>query len=548
MSTNHNRIKVADLETNQPNKILKTNLNGELEFSDVSTLKTENYNALDCTSEGKALDARQGKVLKDMIDNVNPSSILVNDLMTGGTSEALTAEMGKVLNETKLTATIATDDEVQIAAFVPEDNKVLSRSKLFNWWENIKIKTQTISSTWNFSKGLKVNDTMSGNTTEMLQNMFVAQLDRQDNGINKTEYGGETIKWTTRDGSSTLLKPITPNQNRTLTLPNKSGTIAIINDYVKAASGTATTPSLIIPNGVLTTNPQNGAIERDANGVLWETHGGVRNQLSGGSDVSLVNDLTTGGTTKALTAEMGKQLNEIKHPCEDQRLSQDQKVKFTHVLVNDDKYTTNMACYEVRSLNRETYFSTRLTPDAIIAQSSDARKIEVKYDSINFISNPYTDKKGSLLTHFLTGARSWYLQDKDGTIALTNDYVVTAPGNDIRPSLIIPNGTLTTIPVNGAIERDQNGQLWETHNGVRYKLLNTLDASLFVAKENLPTDIVNNDITTTPTKSSLNLLYPDIPVGTYIHFTKIQSNPNFPVTYRKTTFGWIMFGFTQIIQ
>ncbi|SFD94170.1 hypothetical protein [Flavobacterium phragmitis] len=35
MSTNHNRIKVADLETNQPNKILKTNQNGELEFSDV---------------------------------------------------------------------------------------------------------------------------------------------------------------------------------------------------------------------------------------------------------------------------------------------------------------------------------------------------------------------------------------------------------------------------------------------------------------------------------------------------------------------------------
>ncbi|MTH18289.1 hypothetical protein [Flavobacterium sp. LC2016-01] len=34
MSTNHNRIKVVDLEKNQPNKILKTNQNGELEFSD----------------------------------------------------------------------------------------------------------------------------------------------------------------------------------------------------------------------------------------------------------------------------------------------------------------------------------------------------------------------------------------------------------------------------------------------------------------------------------------------------------------------------------
>ena len=41
MSTNHNRIKVSDLETNERNKILKTNLKGELEFIDVSTLQTD---------------------------------------------------------------------------------------------------------------------------------------------------------------------------------------------------------------------------------------------------------------------------------------------------------------------------------------------------------------------------------------------------------------------------------------------------------------------------------------------------------------------------
>ena len=35
MSTNHNRIKVSDLETNQPNKTLVTNENGELEFSTI---------------------------------------------------------------------------------------------------------------------------------------------------------------------------------------------------------------------------------------------------------------------------------------------------------------------------------------------------------------------------------------------------------------------------------------------------------------------------------------------------------------------------------
>lgn len=65
MNTNHNRIKVADLETNQDNKILTTNNKGELEFSDIS-------------------------------------NILINDLTTGGTTKALTAEMGKSLHSNKV--------------------------------------------------------------------------------------------------------------------------------------------------------------------------------------------------------------------------------------------------------------------------------------------------------------------------------------------------------------------------------------------------------------------------------------------------------------
>lgn len=152
MSTNHNRIKVADLETNQHNKILITNLNGELEFSDISNLQTENYNELDCNTEGKALDARQGKVLKEMIDNMNVSPpSLVNNLTTGGTNKALTAEMGKTLENTKLTASLASDIETQIISTVIEDKKVITRSKLFNWWQWIKSQTQTISGMWNFT-------------------------------------------------------------------------------------------------------------------------------------------------------------------------------------------------------------------------------------------------------------------------------------------------------------------------------------------------------------------------------------------------------------
>ncbi|UWY30309.1 hypothetical protein N4T20_10315 [Flavobacterium sp. TR2] len=44
MSTNHNRIKVADLETNESNKILITNERGELTFNTIpeKTFKTVN--------------------------------------------------------------------------------------------------------------------------------------------------------------------------------------------------------------------------------------------------------------------------------------------------------------------------------------------------------------------------------------------------------------------------------------------------------------------------------------------------------------------------
>ncbi|MDP5201116.1 hypothetical protein [Flavobacterium sp. DG2-3] len=206
MSTNHNRIKVADLETNQPNKILKTNVKGELEFSNENT-KIETYNALDATTEGKALDARQGKVLKDMISNISTSPpSLVNDLTTGGTAKALTAEMGKTLENTKLTASLATDAETQISSSAAEDNKVVSRVKLFNWWNWIKTQTQNISGTWNF--------------------------------INK----------------------------------------------VTLATGSTTSPPLVIPNGTLTTTPLNGAIERDSSGKLWTTYSSLRSRLITSSD------------------------------------------------------------------------------------------------------------------------------------------------------------------------------------------------------------------------------------------------------------------------
>lgn len=252
MSANHNRIRVADLEKNQPDRILITNENGELEFSHISKLQTSNYNALDYTSEGKSLDARQGKVLKDLIDNINVApTLLVNDLTTGGTSKALTAEMGKTLDNTKLTASLATDAETQMTIAVPEDKKVVSRLKLFNWWEWLKTKSQTILGTWTFKSSLICGT--SGYFTTDSARLYIRAFTGKRLQIGVEGVSNDAI------------------------LIDASG--IFLYDKITLPSGLSSKPSFVLPNGILTTVPQNGAIERDENGQLWETHGSVRSRL-----------------------------------------------------------------------------------------------------------------------------------------------------------------------------------------------------------------------------------------------------------------------------
>lgn len=92
MGNDHNRIKVADLEKNLQNKILTTGENGELEFSDINNIKVDSYNALDYNQEGKALDARQGKVLKDLINQKWKPQITINTGANNITSNTVDAE------------------------------------------------------------------------------------------------------------------------------------------------------------------------------------------------------------------------------------------------------------------------------------------------------------------------------------------------------------------------------------------------------------------------------------------------------------------------
>lgn len=219
------------------------------------------------------LSAQQGVVLQNQIDGINTllssdninldtiqeivdaienvesylATILVNDLTTGGVTKALTAEMGKVLQNTKLTATLATDAETQIIAVVPEDSKVVSRLKLFNWWTWIKTQVQIISADWRFDGSLKFG--FSGYFTSDSARFYIRALTGKQLNIGVEGIGNDSI------------------------IINSSG-VQIVHK-VTLPVGTATTPPLILPKGVLTTTPQDGAIEADPNN-LYYTDGVVR--------------------------------------------------------------------------------------------------------------------------------------------------------------------------------------------------------------------------------------------------------------------------------
>jgi hypothetical protein len=156
------------------------------EFSKIAHQYLSIVNNLTSGGASAMLSAEQGVVLQNQInainallssDNVNldtfqeivdaiesiqntAGTVLVNDLTTGGETKALTAEMGRVLNEIKLTAILATDAETQINAAVTEDNKVISRLKLFNWWGWQKTLAQVFGSSvkaQSFNTGTYIN-------------------------------------------------------------------------------------------------------------------------------------------------------------------------------------------------------------------------------------------------------------------------------------------------------------------------------------------------------------------------------------------------------
>lgn len=260
MSTNHNRIKVADLEINQPNKILTTNALGELEFSNINDIKTDSYNALDYSIAGKALDARQGKILKDLIDNINAllasdnvnldtvqelvdaietvqislSTILVNDLSTGGTTKALTAEMGKTLKGLVDALTNVVSGKQNTLAFSTDieadktsTTKVLAIKTLYDWAVAKFVQITNIK-------------TVNGNSLIGTGNITTPDMDtttaQNVSGVKTFLAGMFGLRNTANTFTSFFASAVTAS--RTWMWPDKSGTVAMTSDIVAQLSGT----------------------------------------------------------------------------------------------------------------------------------------------------------------------------------------------------------------------------------------------------------------------------------------------------------------------
>ena len=106
-----------------------------------------------------------GKTAYDhsQITTGNPHGTVVADI--SGLSTALNA---------KLTGSAATDNETQINSISSEDNKFVSRLKLFNWWVWIKSQAVAITGNWNFTGPLRKSGVDVATVTDIATKLNVA--------------------------------------------------------------------------------------------------------------------------------------------------------------------------------------------------------------------------------------------------------------------------------------------------------------------------------------------------------------------------------------
>ncbi len=118
----------AKNHTEGPDKLV---IGGTLEIKEGATVEgvitAAIIDNLTSSDAGKALSAKQGKVLKTLVDEKVATADIVNDLTTGGVAVPLSAEQGKVLGA-RVAANQAESKEA-VSPTVAEFNALLAKLK-----------------------------------------------------------------------------------------------------------------------------------------------------------------------------------------------------------------------------------------------------------------------------------------------------------------------------------------------------------------------------------------------------------------------------------
>ncbi|MGM8362145.1 hypothetical protein ACSV4D_09545 [Flavobacterium sp. ARAG 55.4] len=333
-----------DLFSGKEDKANKGEVNGYVPLDALARIASQYLNIVDDLLTGGSdalLSAEQGKVLKGQIDAINLilnsddinydtvqeivdaikevetwlETILVNDLTTGGTTKALTAEMGKTLKG--LVDTLASlYSRNGVGDLVAGVNDQPYEQRVLVGFQN--------SIGANYKHQVKGNTYVSGYGYAALG--FLAPLFGDFSaGVTLVPGSG---KWTSNS------KIVAPRFQLSFgytvaTLPaGVAGDIANVNDALSPLAlspvvGGGTVNCLVMYNGAINqwvALSGSGTIQTQINTIntllasddidfdtLQELANAIKSMQTSLASM-LVNDLTTGGTTKALTAEMGKQL------------------------------------------------------------------------------------------------------------------------------------------------------------------------------------------------------------------------------------------------
>jgi hypothetical protein len=239
---------------------------------------------------------------------------IVNNLTSEDTNKALSAAMGKKLNDEKLDKSAITTD------IINSEDKVASASSVFN------VNTSKLD------KSAIVDNVNSTDVTKVLSAAQGKVLNDRINSL------GSVYKY---KGNKNTIEEV---------LALTDAKIGDVWDVIQEFSAGGKK----YPAGTNIACIKNTSTSEHSE-ANWDTLGGtvdlsgyatkteMNNNLNNKVDKSaIVNDLTTGGTTNVLSAEQGKQLDTDIHALEDNIQGLNQKIPTnTSQLTNDSNYVTS---------------------------------------------------------------------------------------------------------------------------------------------------------------------------------------------------------------